>query len=392
MKTVLLVDDEANFLLSLKVGLAASGKQVRLLTAPNGKEALEVMGKTNVDLLVTDIHMPELDGLGLLAKVSQDYPGLPSIVMTAFGSPQVEHKAAVLGAIRYIEKPIEMDEMSRLVFESLEKSAGFLSGIALSSFAQLIEVERKSCLVKASPIDQPLEVGRLWFEAGRLIHADYGLTKGLEAAYVILAWREAKIELEDLSDMMVESTISCPLAQVLMESLVRQDELQRGAFPEEGGESELLVGDGSAGSSVESTGLCQDSAEGKTMAESRTSQVSVILSGMRASVPEIEAMGLVSAEGLVIQVLVPPEWEDRGLDEDQVSAMVSGLVGIAETSSIRFQKKEFQRVTVKAEEGYLSASKVNEECYLFTVTNSKAKLGMVYLAMDEASRALAPVI
>jgi predicted regulator of Ras-like GTPase activity (Roadblock/LC7/MglB family) len=128
------------------------------------------------------------------------------------------------------------------------------------------------------------------------------------------------------------------------------------------------------------------------MTEGMSSQIHAALSEMVNNVPEIEGMGLVSAEGLVIHVSIPPEWTDRGMDEDQISAMVSGLVGIAETSSIRFQKSNLNRVSVKFQEGHFTAIKVNEDCYLFTITNEHAKLGMLYLGMDKAAKSLASVV
>ncbi|MBW1785863.1 MAG: roadblock/LC7 domain-containing protein [Deltaproteobacteria bacterium] len=126
--------------------------------------------------------------------------------------------------------------------------------------------------------------------------------------------------------------------------------------------------------------------------EGMSAQINVVLSEMTNNVPEIEGTGLVSAEGLVIQVTIPPEWTEKDMDEDQISAMVSGLVGIAETSSFRFQKAGFNRVSVRFQEGHFTAIKVTEDCYLFTITNEQVKLGMLYLAMEKAVKTLVPVV
>jgi len=116
------------------------------------------------------------------------------------------------------------------------------------------------------------------------------------------------------------------------------------------------------------------------------------LTALHINVPEIRGMGLVSAEGLPIYVSMPQEWDSGGMDEDQACAMVSGLVGIAETSGARFRKKDFQKVTVKYADGYFTAMRVNDNCYMFALTGGEVKLGVLYMNMEEAARQLAGVI
>ena len=78
MKTVLLVDDESRLLTSIRMGLKAYSEHFSLLTAANGREAMEILATCPVDLVVTDLRMPEVDGFALLAHISRNYPFLPS--------------------------------------------------------------------------------------------------------------------------------------------------------------------------------------------------------------------------------------------------------------------------------------------------------------------------
>ena len=85
-KKVLIVDDETPFILSLTAGLKKYPTEYSILTAENGKEAMEILESTRVDLVVTDLRMPEMDGFELLAFISANFPSIQTIVMSAFGN------------------------------------------------------------------------------------------------------------------------------------------------------------------------------------------------------------------------------------------------------------------------------------------------------------------
>jgi len=122
-KTVLIIDDEKSFLESLKGGL--EDNDFNILTGNNGKEAVEILASHDVDLLITDLKMPEMGGYELVAYMGRNFPGTPVVVMTAYGAPEMEENFHMLGVAAYLEKPIDMDEMSRVIRESLEeKKAG----------------------------------------------------------------------------------------------------------------------------------------------------------------------------------------------------------------------------------------------------------------------------
>ena len=84
MKKILIVDDEANMRLVLKALLSREGYDV--LTAADGLEALEVLTNQDVKVVVTDLKMPRLDGMGLLDRMVRDYPAVPVIMITAHGT------------------------------------------------------------------------------------------------------------------------------------------------------------------------------------------------------------------------------------------------------------------------------------------------------------------
>ena len=111
MKNILLVDDEINYLRSLSEGLRQINREYNVMLAENGERALKIMNSVKVDLLLTDLKMPVMDGFDLLVSVVKDFPRLPVIVATAFANPDVIKRINALGFSDYIEKPFEFDDL-----------------------------------------------------------------------------------------------------------------------------------------------------------------------------------------------------------------------------------------------------------------------------------------
>ena len=123
--TVLVVDDDAGVRYTLRAILESEGFVVR--EAPIGRAALAALGSVDqgsargpVDLVVTDIRMPELDGMGLLTALRQRPAPPPVVVITAHGSERVAVAAMKRGAADYLAKPFEPEELLRVVHRSVE--------------------------------------------------------------------------------------------------------------------------------------------------------------------------------------------------------------------------------------------------------------------------------
>ena len=119
MKYVLVVDDERIFQLSLLDGLRTFERDFRVLTAENGKEAKEILKVFPVDLVVTDLKMPETDGFALLSHMKKSHPRTPIIVMTAFGNAELEKWLHSLGVYAYFEKPFEFYDLTKTIYSGL---------------------------------------------------------------------------------------------------------------------------------------------------------------------------------------------------------------------------------------------------------------------------------
>jgi CheY-like chemotaxis protein len=120
MKTVLIADDSRTTQMLVKTTLQRI-PYLKFLTADNGREALAVLDQEAVDLLVTDINMPEMDGIELVreARRRRNRDELPIVIITAKGEEQARTQGMALGANDYILKPISsrdlIDAASRLL-------------------------------------------------------------------------------------------------------------------------------------------------------------------------------------------------------------------------------------------------------------------------------------
>jgi DNA-binding response OmpR family regulator len=110
---ILVVDDEEMLRKLLFRILDKEGYNV--LLASSGKEALDILCRERVDIIVTDVKMPEMDGFELLKKVKDRYPQTGVIVMTAFGDAYTVRDALLLGADEYITKPFKSFEIVMVV-------------------------------------------------------------------------------------------------------------------------------------------------------------------------------------------------------------------------------------------------------------------------------------
>lgn len=240
LETVLVVDDERTFLLSLKDGLKAHEERFRVLTAENGKEAISLLRALPVDLLVTDLKMPEVDGFELLAWTTREMPDLPVIVMTAFGTAEIEAQLAEIEALQYLEKPLALADLETAIFASLKaKAHSYIRGITLSTFLQLMHMEKKSCTLKIVKQDR---IGYLYLKGGELFDAECEELHGEDAAYEIMVWEDAEIEMDSVCRRQ-ERTIGSGLEHLLIEAFRRKDELNREQVDEEETATVLPVGE-----------------------------------------------------------------------------------------------------------------------------------------------------
>lgn len=118
METILVVDDEKNYLVVLEALLSGEGYEV--ITADNARDALRHITDSDVDLVITDMKMPGMDGMELLKESKNIKPELPVIMMTAYGTIEMAVEAMKNRAYDYITKPFQNEELKLTIKKALE--------------------------------------------------------------------------------------------------------------------------------------------------------------------------------------------------------------------------------------------------------------------------------
>ena len=229
MRNVLIVDDEETVRVTLAEWFSATfgPKEYNILQAANGISAIKHLAAHTIDLLITDLNMPKMDGFELLAQMKSDYPRIPIIVISAFSTPDIKTKVVDLGAIRFISKPFSFGDLEAINIPKLmepprKSDHGFVNGISLTSFLQLISMEAKSCTLT---VRCGAKNGEIFLERGELMDARTGRLDGNAAAYEIISWSDDGLTIEiDKVCHTKERKIEFPIMHLLMEAARMADE------------------------------------------------------------------------------------------------------------------------------------------------------------------------
>ncbi len=117
---ILIVDDEENARMALARLLAKEGFLVD--SVANGYEALNYLRQQVVNIIVTDINMPEMDGITFLRELNKNFPKMNVIMITAYGGVESYLEAMNLGAFEYINKPVKIDELKLILKKVLRET------------------------------------------------------------------------------------------------------------------------------------------------------------------------------------------------------------------------------------------------------------------------------
>jgi CheY-like chemotaxis protein len=208
-----------------------------VLIAGDGQSAVSKLARHPVDLIVTDLKMPRLDGFGLLAHVRENLPEIPVIIMSGFSTPETQVLARKRGAAGYLDKPFKIKYLAKIILTLLKKQSdgGSLRDVTASMFLQLVEMEQKTCTLRL--IDREnRKRGVLFFQQGRLLDARCGQLKAEEAAYELFSWERVEVCIQN-SCALKTGPIAKDLQSILLEAMQRKDEAGEAApavdeFPE----------------------------------------------------------------------------------------------------------------------------------------------------------------
>lgn len=223
LKKVLIVDDEETLTWSMAKSLAKDKDKYEVIVANSGKEALNLLKQNHIDLVISDIRMPDINGLDLLVHIKKEYPQTKVIIMTAYGSSDVQKEANRRGSLYYIEKPFEINEIRKVIIDLIYKKKGFQGRVVGLQLTDVIQMNCLGRLTTALTITRDGEKGTIYLREGEIIHAECGNQKGIEAFFYILSWPEG----EFVSNVGVTppfQTIYQNWEHLLIEAMRRNDE------------------------------------------------------------------------------------------------------------------------------------------------------------------------
>jgi predicted regulator of Ras-like GTPase activity (Roadblock/LC7/MglB family)/CheY-like chemotaxis protein len=386
LKNVLIVDDEKTFLLSLVEGLNNYAAEFNSLTAENGIQALEVLRSRRIDLVITDLRMPGMDGFELLTLMRKNYPDVPVMVMTAYSTPEIKERLETLGTLRILEKPLDFKEMVDAIFSELTlPSRGYIQGITLATFLQLVEMEKKTCTLK---IRAKGKFGYLYFSEGQLMAADNGTDTNEKAAFDIVCWDDAEIEISNICREK-SRTIHKTLSHILMEGFRMRDERGRSDWVDpknEKGKTAKGADDWDAFiSHIETVSHSEGILDVQSSKEVKMAGLKELLNEF-AKLPGVKAVCLVGRDGFLLDSI-----SQTGIDVEMVGAIASSGFGAAESMGRQLGKGAMSMNMIEFESGPVMLTPVGSDAFIVVVADTDANLGMVRLKLKKHSKELATV-
>ncbi|KAF0247834.1 MAG: response regulator receiver [bacterium] len=225
MKKVLIVDDEAFIIKLLTRVLTNYVKDLALFTAEDGEEAVSILSNESIDLVITDLQMPVMDGFELIAYIMENFHSLPIIVLTNYSEEKLGKKPKQNAFLTFVQKHnLDFRAFSEQVTKSLTPATkGHIEGITLFSFLQLLSLDKKTCTLILKSSGQK---GFLYFSEGQLISAVCEGIESIYSAYEILVWDDARIEINNVCRKK-KNIVNTTLEEVLMEAFRIKDEANR---------------------------------------------------------------------------------------------------------------------------------------------------------------------
>jgi len=223
MKNILVVDNDP-IMLHTFVGLLKSQSNfLQILSATNVQTTLEVLSGEEVHILITGMHMSEMDAFDLLSLMGAKYPQTRVIVMTNNASSMLRTKIKQMASVIHFDQALDISMLTKRIFTELQIDyGGQIRGITLSSFLQMLELEHRSCTLQVTAKGKK---GTIHLLDGKPAAAKMGLLTGKSAALHILTWENVLIDI-DYAPREAPREITTSLMNMLLESGRMVDEKQ----------------------------------------------------------------------------------------------------------------------------------------------------------------------
>ena len=172
-QNILFVDDSKPLVQLFLDHMITKGRSYGFFTAANGQEALEILKKETIVLIILDIQMPVMDGLQFLAELHNRRIWLPVIIMTGTDMEMSEKKFGEYGIVDYLKKPVFFEDLDKRINEILKRTENkdMISGISIFGILQILEMEKKTGIMSLKIGSQE---GKIFFKEGKVADIEAG--------------------------------------------------------------------------------------------------------------------------------------------------------------------------------------------------------------------------
>lgn len=213
--------------------LAAHGSEFHVRSLASAREAFEILTRERVEILITALDMPEMDGFELIAFMVARRPEASVVVIGDHHSGRLREIMRSAESFFHLRRPVGPQQVMQLL-RSLRpaEAVGHLQGLSLAGLLQMLAAEGKSCrvAVRSGPA-----TGFVELERGDLVHAECGSRRGREAAFELLSWPAPELGIQQVHGSRPE-TIRVSVAELLIEAAWQFDEDRRAGRAKESGE------------------------------------------------------------------------------------------------------------------------------------------------------------
>lgn len=218
---VLIAEDDRILTKMLETKLNKFEAYFDITFATDGKEAIDVLKKQSVALLVTDIQMPNIDGFRLLGYMSEHHPVVPCLVMSSH-NPQETRSQVSEDSVHFFPKPVDAEVLGRAIHQVVSRDIprGALFGISVVSFLKMIAMEKKTCLFDIVRPDG--KKGRFYFHQGTLFDAVCGDLKNEAAAMALISLKQATFRFKYVPKKKIPRRIMMDLPDLIIEAKRRE--------------------------------------------------------------------------------------------------------------------------------------------------------------------------
>lgn len=215
MDKVLIVDSDQENLKKIENGFKELHHFI-LLTALDGKSAIDILKKTKISVLITDTNLSDMEGIHLLAYMTRNHTSTPCVVMLPPGKPRpwFTDRTGHEDILYYIEKPFEFGTLASIIFVGLNlKDEGLtLKGMTLKNFLPLMILNRTTCQMEVLSGGQ--KKGHMYFDTGVLLDAHYNGVSGDQAAKDMAAWEGVALHFSKLPETRKAQKINTKLLEI----------------------------------------------------------------------------------------------------------------------------------------------------------------------------------